>query len=115
VDAGALREVVYVKPAHRDIRADDRQAVAGPGLAAAQLDQWGAVIARLEKPSIRTGLVIAGRGEAGAMVWTPGRDVEVDRVAPPVAASESRMAWRSEPGPLSAVVVTEKIPSVMTD
>ena len=32
---------------------------------------------------------------------------------PPVAALESRMAWRSEPGPLSAVVVTRKTPSVM--
>ena len=33
---------------------------------------------------------------------------------PPVAGSESRIAWRSEPGPLSAVVVTTKTPSVIT-
>ncbi len=33
--------------------------------------------------------------------------------APLVAVFESRMAWRSDPGPLSAVVVTEKNPSVM--
>ena len=29
-------------------------------------------------------------------------------LVPPVAALESRIAWRSEPGPLSAVVVTTK-------
>ena len=29
----------------------------------------------------------------------------------PVAALESRIAWRSEPGPLSAVLVTRKVDS----
>ena len=33
----------------------------------------------------------------------------------PVAALESRIAWRSEPGPLSAVVSTTKTPSVIDD
>ena len=28
---------------------------------------------------------------------------------PPVAALESRIAWRNEPGPLSAVLVTRKV------
>ena len=34
---------------------------------------------------------------------------------PPVSALESRIAWRSEPGPLSAVVVTTKTPSVISE
>ena len=51
--------------------------------------------------------MIAGRGEAGAIVWTPVPGMAKSIVlVPPVAALESRMAWRSEPGPLSAVVVT---------
>ncbi len=51
------------------------------------------------------------------MVWTPwpGISKSMVLVLPMVAASESRMAWRSEPGPLSAVVVTEKTPSVMSN
>ena len=34
---------------------------------------------------------------------------------PPVAVLESRIAWRSEPGPLSAVVLTTKTPSVIDE
>ena len=34
-------------------------------------------------------------------------------LVPPVVALESRMACRREPGPLSAVVVTTKMPSVI--
>ena len=57
--------------------------------------------------------MIAGRGERGAIVWTPWPGMAKSIVfVPPVAALESRIAWRSEPGPLSAVVVTEKNPSV---
>ena len=33
----------------------------------------------------------------------------------PDAVLESRIAWRSEPGPLSAVVVTRKTPSVIAN
>ena len=63
-------------------------------------------------PSMTTGLVIAGRGEAGAIVWTPVPGMAKSIVfVPPVAVLESRIAWRSEPGPLSAVVVTTKRPS----
>ena len=67
-------------------------------------------------PSISTGLVIAGRGESGAIVCTPGPGMAKSIVlVAPVAALESRIAWRSEPGPLSAVVVTTKRPSPMTN
>ena len=35
-------------------------------------------------------------------------------LVPPTARLESRMAWRSDPGPLSAVVVTANRPLVTT-
>src|SRR5436190_1415213 len=35
----------------------------------------------------------------------------VTLMVPPAAALASRMAWRSEPGPASAVVVTAKVPA----
>ena len=47
VNAGALGEATDVQAADRDIRARDRQAVTAAGLAAAQLDQRRAGIARL--------------------------------------------------------------------
>ena len=54
-----------------------------------------------------TEVVIGGRGELRAIVWTPVPGMAKSIVLlPPVAVLESRIAWRSEPGPLSAVVVT---------
>ena len=41
------------------------------------------------------------------------RDGELDRIRSGRGMLESRMAWRSDPGPLSAVVVTTKRPSVI--
>src|SRR5262245_29798006 len=60
---------------------------------------------------MRTARVIAGREEAGAIVCmpSPGMANSIVFVPPPVAVLASRMAWRSEPGPLSAVVVTRKL------
>ena len=49
VNAGALAEAVDVQAADGDVRAGDRQAVAAAGLAAAQLDQRCAAIARLRE------------------------------------------------------------------
>ena len=49
--------------------------------------------------------MIAGRGDCGAIVWTPEPAMSKSIVlVAPTAASESRIAWRSEPGPLSAVI-----------
>ena len=67
-------------------------------------------------PSMSTEVVIEGRGEPSAIVWTPVPGMAKSIVlVPPVCALESRIAWRSEPGPLSAVVVTTKTPSVKTE
>ena len=56
--------------------------------------------------------MIAGRGESGAIVWTPGPGISKSIVfVAPVAALESRIAWRSEPGPLSPVLLTRKVDS----
>ena len=63
-----------------------------------------------------TEVVIGGRGETGSIVWTPAPGMAKSIVfVPPVTLLESRIAWRSEPGPLSAVVVTTKTPSVTTN
>ena len=60
--------------------------------------------------------MIGGQGRCGAIVWTPAPGMAKSIVfVPPVAALESRIAWRSEPGPLSAVVVTRKTPSVIDE
>ena len=53
-----------------------------------------------------------GRDEFDRLDPGPGMSKSIVFV-PPVAMLESRIAWRSEPGPLSAVVVTRKTPSVM--
>ena len=52
----------------------------------------------------------------GSIVWTPvpGMAKSIVTVRP-VTLLESRIAWRSEPGPLSAVVSTTKTPSVITN
>ena len=50
----------------------------------------------------------------GAMVWTPEPGMAKLIVnVPPVTILASRIAWRSEPEPLSAVVVTTTTPSVI--
>ena len=52
----------------------------------------------------------------GSMVWTPAPGMAKSIVTVrPVARLASRIAWRSEPGPLSAVVSTTKTPSVITN
>src|SRR6516165_464157 len=62
-----------------------------------------------------TEVVIGGRGVWGSIVWTPApRMVKAIVTGPAVKVLASRIAWRSEPGPLSAVVVTTKTPSVST-
>ena len=56
--------------------------------------------------------MIAGRGESGAIVCTPAPGMLKSIVfAAPVAALESRIAWRSEPGPLSPVFETRNVDS----
>ena len=57
--------------------------------------------------------MIAGRGESGAIVCTPVAGMsKMMLLVPPPRALESRIAWRREPGPLSAVVVTVTRPLV---
>ena len=55
-----------------------------------------------------------GQGSEGAIVWTPapGMAKSIVTVRPGTLLA-SRIAWRSEPGPLSAVVSTTKTPSVI--
>jgi hypothetical protein len=57
-------------------------------------------------PSIVTGPVIVGRAEAGTIVWTPDPMMAKAMVSAPPLALASVIAWRSDPAPLSAVVVT---------
>jgi hypothetical protein len=54
---------------------------------------------------ISTCSVIAGSGEVGVIFCTP-LPSEKRMVSGPGLLLASRMAWRSEPGPPSAVVVT---------
>ncbi len=62
-----------------------------------------------------SGVVIVGKGEAAAIVRTPAPGMSKSIVfVPPTAWSESTIAWRSDPGPPSAVVVTVNRPSVTT-
>ena len=77
----------------------------------AALEQWprtgvpanpGCVV-----PSRTTGSVIGGRMDAGTIVWTPAPGMSNAIVSSvPTDAFESRIAWRSDPAPESAVVVT---------
>jgi hypothetical protein len=55
-----------------------------------------------------TGSVIVGRADRGLMVGKPAPPMLKAIVFRPGLALESRIAWRSEPGPLSAVFVTVK-------
>ena len=57
-------------------------------------------------PSIVTGDVTGGRAVAMAIVWTPLPTMLNAIVSGPGFALASRIAWRSEPGPVSAVAVT---------
>ena len=58
---------------------------------------------------MNTEFVIAGSGELRAIVWTPAPGMAKSIVLlPPVAALDPRIACRSDPGPLSAVVLTSK-------
>ena len=50
--------------------------------------------------------VIAGNGVSGWMVWTPAPGMANAIESAPAAALASRIAWRSEPSPLSPTVVT---------
>ena len=56
-----------------------------------------------------TGPVIAGSGVVGVIVWTPVPGMAKAIVSAPMAAFASRIAWRSDPAPLSAVLVTVKV------
>ena len=53
--------------------------------------------------------MIAGRVVAGAIVWTPEPGMAKVIVSPPIRALASRIAWRSEPAPLSLVLVTTSV------
>src|SRR2546430_16521983 len=52
---------------------------------------------------------MAGRSEAGVMSFAPPLPMENVIVSAPGAVLASRMAWRSEPAPLSLVFVTVKV------
>ena len=58
--------------------------------------------------SIVTVSVISGRAESGEMVAGPPPPISKLIVSAPVPPLASRIAWRSEPAPLSVVFVTEK-------
>ena len=59
--------------------------------------------------SIVTGSVISGRAEAGEMVWTPVAGMAKTMTSAPTFALASRIAWRRDPAPLSAVLVTVRV------
>jgi hypothetical protein len=113
VDAGALAEIGDIQPRDRHILAGDRQAVTTTGLAAVDLDQGRAGVARLGGAVDQDGLGDGGqRRSRRDHLHTRAGDGKVDRVlVAAVAALESRIAWRREPGPLSAVLVTVKVDS----
>src|SRR5208283_5163647 len=62
-----------------------------------------------------TGTVIEGSGETGLIVCTPGPGMLKSIVSAPevglAVALASMIAWRSEPGPLSALLVTVNVAS----
>jgi hypothetical protein len=57
-------------------------------------------------PSITTGFTSEGSGLVSVMVGTPKRPIANTTVSALMLASAATRASRSEPGPLSAVVVT---------
>ena len=66
-------------------------------------------------PSIVTGSVISGRADAGEMVWTPAPGIANTMMSAPGFALASRIAWRSDPAPLSAVLVTVSVAAAAPD
>lgn len=61
-------------------------------------------------PSIVVLLVIVGRGVNGLIVWTPVAPAMLNWITfAPEMLLESRIAWRSEPAPASAVFVTNNV------
>ena len=59
-----------------------------------------------DAPSSITGTVIVGSADSGVIVWTPAPGIAKLIVCRPEAALAFRIACRSEPGPLSLVLVT---------
>ena len=92
--------------------ARDRQAVAAARLAAVQLDERCAGVPRLGEAVDQDGIGDRrqGRDQDDALNAVT-RDGETDGDRSAVAAFELRIAWRSEPGPESAVLVTRKGPT----
>jgi hypothetical protein len=60
-------------------------------------------------PSIVRASVTSGSAVAGWMVWTPAPGMAKAIASVPALPLASVMAWRSEPAPESAVVVTVKV------
>ncbi len=60
-------------------------------------------------PSTVIGSVAFGSHVARTMVWTPGPGMLNAIVSAPGFALASRIAWRNDPAPESAVVVTVKV------
>src|SRR5438105_15827026 len=58
---------------------------------------------------MRTASVIAGRAEAGAMVWRPAPGMAKTMVSGPGFVLASRMAWRREPRPESKLLTTVSV------
>ena len=56
-----------------------------------------------------TGSVSVGRADSGAIVWTPVPGMLKVIVCTPGVALASVMTWRSEPVPVSLVLVTTKL------
>ena len=58
-------------------------------------------------PSMTTGWLITGNADNSVIVCTPPPGMSNTIVSrSPLSAFESMIAWRSEPGPLSLVLVT---------
>ena len=61
--------------------------------------------------SIVTGVMIAGKGVAGAIVCDVPGMLKTILLAPAVVALESVIAWRNDPEPMSRVLVTANVVS----
>ena len=81
MDTGSVGKTVDVQPSDGDIRAGDGQAIAVTGLAAAQLDQRRATVARLGETVDQDRVGDRGQRRERSDRLDPGaRDGEVDRV-----------------------------------
>ena len=108
-----MLETVDVQAADGDARAGDRQAVGLPepavDLAAVQLDQRRAGVTWLRQAVDQHRAGDRGQSRERTIVCTPEPGISKSIVlVAPAAALESRIAWRSEPGPLSSVLLTRK-------